>query len=146
MDQRFGIARVIRRAVISLGGNCGHRLPFTVKKPSTIRIFAALACPERTIEASFACVWVLAAHRALGLFVNLPDPAAPASCGLSCGKTPAPGKSHAEDKPGAARFKSADTVVHDHAHFLFPRVAPATLAFLQALSEAANQCDLQSTR
>src|SRR6202035_5758699 len=73
MDQRFRIARV-RRAVISVGGNCGHRLPFTVKKPSMIRIFAPQACPGQTIETSFACVWVLAAHRLLGLFVNLPDP------------------------------------------------------------------------
>jgi len=97
-----------------------------------IRIFAPLACPGRTIEASFACVWVLAAHRALGLFANLPDPAAPASCGLLCGKTPAPGNSHAEDKPGAARFKSAETDVPDHAHNMFPRVPPATLAFLNA--------------
>src|SRR5580704_11454052 len=122
MDQRFGIARV-RRAVISLGGNCGHRLPFTVKKPSMIRIFAPLACPGRTIEASFACVWVLAAHRALGLFANLPDPAAPV--GLLCDKTPALGNLHAEDTCGAARFKSAETDVPD-----FPRVPAATLAFL----------------
>ncbi|HEV7911746.1 MAG TPA: hypothetical protein VGP28_11845 [Methylocella sp.] len=97
-----------------------------------IRIFAPLACPGRTIEASFACVWVVAAHRALGPFANLPDPAAPASYRLLCGKTPAPDKSHAENKPGAARFKSAETDVHEHFHNSFPRVAPETLAFPKA--------------
>jgi hypothetical protein len=93
-----------------------------------IRIFAPLACPGRTIEGSFACFWVFAAHRALGLFVNLPDPAAPASCGLLCRKAPAPGKSHAEDKAGAARFESAEANVHDHAHNTVPRVLPTALA------------------
>ncbi|MGB6176802.1 MAG: hypothetical protein WBF43_10815 [Methylocella sp.] len=97
-----------------------------------IRIFAPLACPGRTTEASFACVWVVAAHRALGPFVNLSDPAAPASCGLLCGKAPAPSKSHAEDKPGAARFESAETDVHDHAHNTFPGVPPEALACLKA--------------
>lgn len=97
-----------------------------------IGIFAPLACPGRTIEASFACVWVVAAHRALGPFANLPDPAAPASYRLLCGKTPAPDKSHAENKPGAARFKSAETDVHEHFHNSFPRVAPETLAFPKA--------------
>jgi hypothetical protein len=63
------------------------------------------------------------------LFVNLPDPA-PAPCRVLCGKTPAPGKSHAEN--GAARFKSAETDVHDHAHNTFPRVPPAALAFPKA--------------
>src|SRR3984893_17007341 len=110
MDQRFWIGRA-RRAVISLGGNCGHRLPFIVKKPRMIRIFAPLACPGRTIEASFACVWVLAAHRVLGLFPNLPDPLAPAACALLCSKVPARGKSHAAEKPGAARFEGAETDV-----------------------------------
>jgi hypothetical protein len=95
-----------------------------------IRIFAPLACPGRTIEASFACVWVLAAHRALGLFANLPDPAAPV--GLLCDKTPALGNLHAEDTRGAARFKSAETDVPDYAHNMFPRVPAATLAFLRA--------------
>jgi hypothetical protein len=39
-----------------------------------IRIFALQACLGRTIETSFACVWVLAAHRLFGLFLNLLDP------------------------------------------------------------------------
>ncbi len=43
-----------------------------------------------------------------GLFVNLLDPAL-ASYGLLCGKTSAPSKSHAENKPGGAKFKSAET-------------------------------------
>src|SRR2546421_6983470 len=68
MDQCFWIGRA-GRAVITLGGNCGHELPFIVKKPRMIRIFAPLACPGRTIEASFACVWVLAAQ-VLGPFVT----------------------------------------------------------------------------
>src|ERR1700730_15097530 len=98
MDQRFWIVRT-RRAIITLGGNCGHRLPFTVKTPRWIRIFAPLACPGRTIEACVACVWVLAAHRALGLFVNLPDSAAPASCAYYAAKPPHPANraAHAGD-------------------------------------------------
>src|SRR6202011_4040012 len=86
MDQRFWIGRA-RRAVIPLGGNCEHRLPFIVKKPRMIRIFAPLACPGRTIEASFACVWVLVAQ-VLDPFVNLPDHAAPASCHLIMRQSP----------------------------------------------------------
>src|ERR1700730_11023834 len=49
----------------------------------------------------------------------------PAGSRLLCGEAPAPGKSQAGDKPGAARFESAETDVHDHAHNMFPRAPPA---------------------
>ncbi len=57
-EERFWVAR-IWRTVITIGGNCGHGLPFNLQKTSMIRNFALLACPEQTIEASFTCAWVL---------------------------------------------------------------------------------------
>src|SRR3984893_11684960 len=122
MDQRFWIGRA-RRAVIALRGNCGHRLPFIVKKPRMIRIFAPLACPGRTIEASFACVWVLVGQ-VLDLLVNLPDHAAPASCRLLCGKTPAPGKSRGPCR-GEARRRQVECAESDVHAPAFPRVLSA---------------------
>jgi hypothetical protein len=39
---------------------------------------------------------------------------------------------HTKDKPGAARFESAESDVPDHAHSTFSRMPPAALAFLKA--------------
>jgi hypothetical protein len=47
-------------------------------------------------------------------------------------QSPAPSKSHAVDEPGAARFESGETDVHDHAHNIFSRVPLAAVAFLTA--------------
>jgi hypothetical protein len=96
-----------------------------------IRIFAPLACPGRTIEASFACVWVLVGQ-VLDLLVNLPDHGEPAGSrgsgivsSLLCGKTPAPGKSRGPCR-GEARRRKVEYADLRHAPApAFPRVLSA---------------------
>jgi hypothetical protein len=108
-----------------------------------IRIFAQLACLGRTIQASFAGVWDIAARRVLGPFANLPR-----NQRFRHRLRPANRGAHAGDKPGAARFKSAKSDVRDDAHKIFPRVrlAAPTLQATAGIDHDAPYPGRQSYR